>query len=209
MSQWYFSYDGQQMGPMDQGAAITQAAKNPNGHVWREGFSEWLPISRVAELSGSASSSGPAAPPPVSHQISDEIDFEIFGSEMQFVEVELDPGESAVAEAGAMMYKHPVINMETVFGDASQGKSGSGGGFMDKLVGAMALAAQDADAGFILSSARCSYEIVEKAVRAGATALVTISLPTSMAVERAKAAGLSLWCLARDDSVLCVNSPSD
>ena len=76
---------------------------------------------------------------------------------------------------------------------------------MDKLVGALAKAGQDAADGFILSSARCSYEIVEKAVRAGATRLVTISLPTSMAVERAKAAGLSLWCLARDDSVLLVN----
>lgn len=76
---------------------------------------------------------------------------------------------------------------------------------MDKLVGALAAATQDAADGFILSSARCSYEIVEKAVRAGATRLVTISLPTSMAVDRAKAAGLSLWCLARDDSVICVN----
>ncbi len=76
---------------------------------------------------------------------------------------------------------------------------------MDKLVGALAEARQHAADGFILSSARCSYEIVEKAVRAGATRLVTISLPTSMAVDRARAAGLSLWCLARDDSVLCVN----
>lgn len=76
---------------------------------------------------------------------------------------------------------------------------------MDKLVGALAAVGQDAAEGFILSSARCSYEIVEKAVRAGATRLVTISLPTSMAVERAKAAGLSLWCLARDDSVIRVN----
>lgn len=76
---------------------------------------------------------------------------------------------------------------------------------MDKLVGALANAGQDAGEGFILSSARCSYEIVEKAVRAGATRLVTISLPTSMAVERAKAAGLSLWCLARDDSVIYVS----
>jgi len=76
---------------------------------------------------------------------------------------------------------------------------------MDKLIGALAKAGQDPAEGFILSSARCSYEIVEKAVRAGATRLVTISLPTSMAVERAKAAGLSLWCLARDDSVLVVN----
>ncbi len=75
---------------------------------------------------------------------------------------------------------------------------------MDKLVGALANAGQDAGEGFILSSARCSYEIVEKAVRAGATRLVTISLPTSMAVDRATAAGLSLWCLARDDSVIRV-----
>ncbi len=75
---------------------------------------------------------------------------------------------------------------------------------MDKLIGALAVAGEDPAPGFILSSARCSYEIVEKAVRAGATRLVTISLPTSMAVQRARAAGLGLWCLARDDSVLQV-----
>ena len=76
---------------------------------------------------------------------------------------------------------------------------------MDKLIGALAAAGQDPAAGFILSTARCSYEIVEKAVRAGATRLVTVSLPTSMAVLRANEAGLSLWSLARDDSVLSVN----
>ncbi len=76
---------------------------------------------------------------------------------------------------------------------------------MDKLVGAMAAQGLPLAGGFILSTARCSYEIVEKAVRAGATTLVTVSLPTSMAVARAKAAGLSLWCLARDDSVICVS----
>jgi len=79
---------------------------------------------------------------------------------------------------------------------------------LDKLVGALAAAGQDAADGFVLSTARCSYEIVEKAVRAGATRLVTVSLPTSLAVERATAAGLSLWCLARDDSVLKVNDGS-
>ena len=77
---------------------------------------------------------------------------------------------------------------------------------LDKLVGALAATNQDPAAGFILSTARCSYEIVEKTVRAGATRLVTVSLPTSMAVERAREAGLSLWCLARDDSVLMVNA---
>lgn len=76
---------------------------------------------------------------------------------------------------------------------------------LDKLVGAMAAKGLPLAGGFILSTARCSYEIVEKAVRAGATTLVTVSLPTSMAVARAQAAGLSLWCLARDDSVLRVS----
>ncbi|GGC36850.1 sulfurtransferase FdhD [Novosphingobium marinum] len=79
---------------------------------------------------------------------------------------------------------------------------------MDKLVGAMAIAGDPLSPGLVLSTARCSYEIVEKAVRGGATSLVTISLPTSMAVERASKAGLSLWALARDDSVLFVNDAS-
>ena len=79
---------------------------------------------------------------------------------------------------------------------------------LDKLTGAMARAGLPLSPGFVLSTARCSYEIVEKAVRAGATTLVTISLPTTMATERAKAAGLSLWALARDDSVLLVNDGS-
>ena len=79
---------------------------------------------------------------------------------------------------------------------------------LDKLVGAMAREGRRFAPGFVLSTARCSYEIVEKAVRAGATTLVTVSLPTTMAAARAKAAGLSLWALARDDSVLLVAGQS-
>lgn len=79
---------------------------------------------------------------------------------------------------------------------------------LDKLVGAVARAGKTLSPGFVLSTARCSYEIVEKAVRGGATTLVTVSLPTSMAVERATAAALSLWVLARDDSVTLVNDGS-
>ena len=50
----------------------------------------------------------------------DEIDFKIHGQEMQFVEIELDPGESAVAEAGAMMFKDAHVHMDTIFGDGSK-----------------------------------------------------------------------------------------
>ncbi|MBV1690798.1 formate dehydrogenase accessory sulfurtransferase FdhD [Novosphingobium sp. G106] len=76
---------------------------------------------------------------------------------------------------------------------------------LDKLIGALAKDGKPLAPGFVLSTARCSYEIVEKTVRAGGTTLVTVSLPTTMAVDRAQAAGLSLWSLARGDSALLVN----
>ncbi len=132
MSQWYLSYNGSKLGPMDLQEAIVHAQKNPNGHAWRQGLAEWLPIASIDELSG-AQYEAQAPPPPSSNgRRADEIDFTIFGSEMQFVDIELDPGESAVAEAGAMMYKDVSVKMETIFGDGSN----AGGGLMDKLLGA-------------------------------------------------------------------------
>ncbi|ABD26149.1 protein of unknown function DUF124 [Novosphingobium aromaticivorans DSM 12444] len=68
-----------------------------------------------------------------STSIADDIDFEIKGQELQFLEIELDPGESAVAEAGALVWKDGAVGMTTVFGD---GSGGSEGGFMGKLLGA-------------------------------------------------------------------------
>ena len=62
----------------------------------------------------------------------DIVDYEIKGSEMQFVEVELDPGEAAIGEAGSMMYMDAGIAMDTVFGDGSA----QTGGFFGKLLGA-------------------------------------------------------------------------
>jgi len=49
-----------------------------------------------------------------------EIDFKIIGHDMQFVEIELDPMEAVIAEAGAMMYMDNKIKMQTIFGDGSQ-----------------------------------------------------------------------------------------
>jgi uncharacterized protein (TIGR00266 family) len=132
MTQWYLSYDGNQVGPMNQTQAVARARQNPNGFAWREGFTGWLPIVQIVELSGQPPVA-PGPPPVAAGGRCDEIDFKIMGAEMQFVEVELDPGESAVAEAGAMMYKDSSIQMQTVFGD---GSATGGGGFMDKLLGA-------------------------------------------------------------------------
>ena len=72
----------------------------------------------------------------------------------------------------------------------------------DKLVGALLREGLDWEDGFALLSSRCSYELVEKAVLAGCPMLATISAPTSLAVERAAAAGLPLRVLLRDDAVL-------
>ena len=63
----------------------------------------------------------------------DVVDYEIKGAEMQFVEIELDPGEAAIGEAGSMMFMDAGITMDTVFGDAS---GAGGGGLFGKLLGA-------------------------------------------------------------------------
>ena len=63
----------------------------------------------------------------------DVVDYRIVGSEMQFVEVELDPGEAMVGEAGSLMYMEDGIEMDTVFGD---GSGAGGGGLFGKLLGA-------------------------------------------------------------------------
>lgn len=62
-----------------------------------------------------------------------EIDYKLYGDDMQFVEVELDPNETVIAEAGALMMMEDGIRLETVFGD---GSNSGGGGFMGKLMGA-------------------------------------------------------------------------
>jgi uncharacterized protein (TIGR00266 family) len=139
MYQWFLSYNGQQIGPLDHAAAVAEAQANPNGFAWREGFSGWKPIGDVVELAASSGSSViPAGtPPPVATatmQRSDEVDYRIVGNDMQFVEIELDPGESVVAEAGALMYKDAAIELSTVFGDSSYATQG--GTFMDKLISA-------------------------------------------------------------------------
>lgn len=61
-----------------------------------------------------------------------EVEFKVLGDDLQYVEIELDPGEAAVAEAGAMMYLEDGIQMETIFGDGSQPQQD----ILGKLVGA-------------------------------------------------------------------------
>lgn len=80
---------------------------------------------------------------------------------------------------------------------------------LDKLIGALACSGIDPAQGFVVMTSRCSYELVEKTVRAGVPLLVTISAPTDLAVRRAQAAGLALRVVARDDAMLVVGDTRD
>jgi uncharacterized protein (AIM24 family) len=62
-----------------------------------------------------------------------DIDFKIYGEEMQYVEVELDPEETAIAEAGSFMMMDDGVQMETIFGDGSRQQTG---GLLGKLMSA-------------------------------------------------------------------------
>ena len=138
--QWYMAIGGHQVGPVSQEDVVTNLRNGTidgNTLVFTAGMANWTPLKDVPALASflatpGARSSPAAAPPPITGKRAHEIDFKILGSEMQFVEVELDPGESAVAEAGSMMYMTPGVQMETVFGDGSQQRSG----VMGALLGA-------------------------------------------------------------------------
>lgn len=135
-SQWYVAVAGQQQGPMsaaDVVAGIRGGRFSRDAHVFATGMANWVPIVSQAEFSGAFAGASSAPPPPPSRAAAHEIDYEVFGEEMQFVEITLDPGEACVAEAGAFMYMEPGIQMQTIFGDGS-GQGDQGGGFMGKLL---------------------------------------------------------------------------
>jgi len=147
MTQWYFHAAGQaeRIGPLDEHAARQFAQANPGALAWCQGMSGWTAVSELAVLHADPAAPATAAPPvlpaatPAATQAAsssgghgDPIDFRIVGHEMQFVEIGLDPGESAIAEAGALMFKESTVQMDTVFGDGSQASSG----FMDKVMAA-------------------------------------------------------------------------
>ncbi len=129
---WYYVKDGQTIGPVAREELIRAIASagGPQTLVWGPGVSEWTEAKHVVWLGTGAKN--PVAPPrPPKTRRADEIDYELSGDDMQFVEVTLDPGEVVVAEAGAMMYMTDGIEMQTVFGDPSKQQ-----GFLGKLVDA-------------------------------------------------------------------------
>jgi uncharacterized protein (TIGR00266 family) len=117
---------------------VANGIVRPETLVWMEGMADWKPIRDVRPdlLAGAGAPIMPAVPgmppapaPAPSGQRAHAIDFKLIGEEMQIVEIELDPGETVIAEAGSMNYMNQSIKFETKMGDGSNPKSG----FWDKM----------------------------------------------------------------------------
>jgi uncharacterized protein (TIGR00266 family) len=133
--EWYMAIGGHQVGPVSEAEVLTSLRNGTldgDTLVFTQGFKDWTPLRQVPELSAQLGSGVPVLPVAPGRRAHD-IDFRILGNDMQFVEVELDPGESVVAEAGVLMYMTRGIEMETIFGDGSSAQSK---GVLDALLGA-------------------------------------------------------------------------
>ncbi|MCM2314554.1 MAG: TIGR00266 family protein [Thermoanaerobaculia bacterium] len=150
MQNWFVAVAGKQLGPWatDEVVRRIQSGEIPrDAHVFTQGMAGWEPVAGRPEFSQAFSMPPAAAAPPAASyapapasyapqggdRVAHEIDYEIFGEEMQLVEITLDPQEVCIAEAGSFLYMEPGIQMETIFGDGSKQQSS---GVMGKLLSA-------------------------------------------------------------------------
>jgi uncharacterized protein (TIGR00266 family) len=134
---WYLAIQGKNEGPFTKAEVASKLAGGDIGeetYVYTAGMTDWEPIRKVAAFRSSGDGTPPPPPGAFGGPRADEIDYEIFGEEMQFVEITLDPGEATIAEAGSFMYMDPEIRMETIFGDGSHRARNQG--FLDKMLSA-------------------------------------------------------------------------
>lgn len=143
MAQLFYAGPNRQPLPVNDDVVdsmLSIGSLTPESLVWQEGMAEWKPLRLVRpDLIKGGPPAMPGGIPPMQMPAtpaggrrgagSHEIDYKIMGDDMQIVEIELDPGETVVAEAGSMNYMEAGIQFETKMGDGSNPTSG----FMDKL----------------------------------------------------------------------------
>lgn len=133
-AEWYYAEDGQAVGPLTRDDLLAKLPGFQGGDtlVYGPGMSSWTAARHIASLRSDVNNLVAVRPPAPKARRSDEVDYKITGDDMQFVEIELDPGEMVIADAGAMMYMTPGIRMEAVFGDPSAQSQG----LLDKVFAA-------------------------------------------------------------------------
>lgn len=119
-----------QAGEDKLGELVTSGVLQPTTKVWSSGMESWAGASSVLPDLFPVSNTPPPLNSSGSEGRSHEIDYEIIGESIQMVEVELDPQETVIAEAGSMNYMEDGISFETKMGDGSEPDAG----FMGKLV---------------------------------------------------------------------------
>ena len=140
---WYYAQNNAPVGPIsldDLAGRVRTGIVTPDTLVFTTGMAQWTAGRDVPQLAalfaapapGTAVAAPAGAPPPIGRR-AHEIAYRIVGEDVQFVEVELDPGEATVAEAGTLMYMTAGVQMDTIFGDGSQQPSS---GIMGALMGA-------------------------------------------------------------------------
>jgi uncharacterized protein (TIGR00266 family) len=124
-AQWFYVQNGQSVGPLTKPELLAKlpSLQGDDTLVYGPGLSSWTAARAVPGMRA-ATPDTDSLPPAPSARRADEIDYQIFGDDMQFVEIEVDPQEMVIAEAGAMMYLTPGVEMETTFGDPSQRDQG-------------------------------------------------------------------------------------
>lgn len=138
MQAWYYldkTKDRKQVLEEELHVLVNSGEVAPVTLVWKQGMADWKPAGEVLPqlFSATPGSPPPALPPGVvgaGPQNCHEVDYEIFGDDMQIVEVELDPGEKVIAEAGAMNYLEEDLSFEAKMGDGSS----TDDGIMGKLL---------------------------------------------------------------------------
>lgn len=121
---WYCSYNGEEFGPFSQERARLFVKEHPGCSVWKEGMPEWIPAKEAGFEEVSRTMPSP------DQVFSSDLAFEIKGDDMQFVEFDLEPDQTVIAEPGSMIYKQYGIEFEATLGN------GKKGGFFGKLWGA-------------------------------------------------------------------------
>jgi uncharacterized protein (AIM24 family) len=118
---WYIGINGQQHGPLStqqvvdmiRTGQVTQTA-----YAYGQTAPQWTPIAQLPWFAPLFSQAAPPPPPPQGPAPVDVIDYEIIGADSQYVDVTLDPGEGAIADAGTVFYMDPGIRPEAIAGDA-------------------------------------------------------------------------------------------